>query len=447
MNTDAAYQRQNSYLIFTRLANYLPKWEICTENYWGGGTSMLVSHDHIQNGAQVCSTITTLEDFSFRIPFHRECHALLESQHPGVLRAKRMVKVHHYPVFIQEGYEELPSMSDVCDKKRIEWITALAQTFDSLFDLNLAVRRVSLHDVVFSKEKKPLLRSLGWLATYFPTEDWREKLESSWDDIRRDLISFLGIVAELFSLPFPKQSSLRECLSQMVDQDIPGSISCATDIADVMAELYKTGNTAVLEVAIPDWSIETLHIYHECLSMVCAPKGRYTEEGCIVIVPNQTWISQRPISRSLFALVLNRPSDLAQEPVTDITWWEAVRFCNLMSRLLHKKPVYHYCDNGTIKVDSAANGFRLPYSMEWLCVVRSNRDYVFQENSHEWMQDRLGARADWEGEFVFEIDEVESTPLYKNKRVVDSKSGLEGRLPSQASADCGFRVVLNLPVE
>ena len=447
MNTNTAYQRQNSYLIFTRLANYLPKWEICNERNWGGGVSMLVSHDHIKNGAQICSTITTLEDFSFRIPFHRECHALLELHHPGVLRAKRMVKVHHYPVFIQEGYEELPLMRDVRDKQRLSWISELAQTFDSLFDDNLAVRRVSLDDVVLSNEKKTILRSLGWLAAYFPAEDWREKIESSWNETRKDLISFLGIVAEMFSLPFPQNNTAHECLSQMLAHEVVEPISCAMDIVEILSEMYETSNTSSLEVAIPDWSIETLHIYHERLSMVCAPQGQYTEDGCVVTVPNQTWISQRPISRSLFALVLNKPSDVEQEPITGITWWEAVRFCNLMSRLLHKKPVYHYCDNGTIKVDSSATGFRLPYSMEWLCIIRSSGDYIYQENTYEWMQDRYGTRADWEEEFVFDIDEVESTPLHKNKRIVDSVNGLEGRLPSQTSLECGFRVVLHQSVE
>ena len=407
---------------------------------------MLVSHEHVKNGARIYSTITTLEDFSFRIPFHRECHALLESQHAGVLRAKRMVKVHQHPVFIQDGYEELPSMTEVSDTQRLEWITDLAQTFDSLFELNIAVRRVSLQDVVLSKEKKALLRSLGWIATYFPTEDWRETLEESWTDARSDLISFLGIVAELFSLPFPNQNSAHECLSSMIGRNVP-SIFCAMDIVKIFSKTYSVEEGTALQVSIPDWSIETMHIYHECLSMVCAPKGHYTEEGCTVIVPNQTWISQRPISRSLFALVLNKPSDVEQEPITGVTWWEAIRFCNLMSRLLHKKEVYRYCENSTVKLDSTSDGFRLPYSMEWLCLVRSNSDYVYQELSHEWMQDRFGTRSDWKEEFIFDVDAVEATPLHKNKRVVDSIHGLEGRLPSQDSLDCGFRVVLNQPVE
>ena len=449
MKTNTAHQNEDSYLVFSDLANYLPQWEICSEKDWGGGSNMLIRHNHIKNGAKVHTAITTLEDFCFRIPFHRECHALLQLQHPGVLNAHRIVKVNRHPILFQEGYEVLPNVGELDDATRIHWLSSLAETFDTLFTANFSVRRVSLADVVLSEEKRPVLIKLGWLATYFPTEEWRETLEDFWEgtEERTDLISFLGIMAEMFSLPLPKEGSLHECLSFMLEKTIEEEICSAQDIVTLLVEQYKpVEKSEVIHKQSQDWSIDPLWVYHEQISMVCAPQGEYMDDDCAIVLPTQTWISQHPISKALFALVLNKASIFEDGPVEDIAWWEAIRFCNALSRLFRKKEVYRHLDSSCVVIDETADGFRLPYSMELLCAFHTSREYLIQESSYEWMQDRQGTREKLGESFVFDASLVEETPLHKNKRLVCSSiHTLESRLPSEHSLGCGFRVVLNRP--
>ena len=64
-------------------------------------------------------------------------------------------------------------------------------------------------------------------------------------------------------------------------------------------------------------------------------------------------------------------------PISDINWYDAVKWCNAYSQMEHREPVY-YTDSGkstiyktgnldltSSSVDWDANGFRLPTEAEW----------------------------------------------------------------------------------
>lgn len=57
---------------------------------------------------------------------------------------------------------------------------------------------------------------------------------------------------------------------------------------------------------------------------------------------------------------------IADRPVIDITWWDAVRFCNSLSRLAGLDPGY-VVDEGAEHVEhcAEANGYRLPSEAQW----------------------------------------------------------------------------------
>ncbi len=53
-------------------------------------------------------------------------------------------------------------------------------------------------------------------------------------------------------------------------------------------------------------------------------------------------------------------------PVEGVSWWDAVRFCNALSRQERLTPAYHLDPDGEgIEWDASADGYRLPTEAEW----------------------------------------------------------------------------------
>jgi hypothetical protein len=456
MNPKKINHRQSDYLLFQGLTTYLPAWEVVEKQDLDSGSRMLISHDHIKNGARVCSTISTLENFSFRIPFHRESYALLELRMEGLLWGRRMVNVQNFPVLIQDAYTPLPPLDTVSTQTRMEWLHSLAKTFDQLHRTNFSLRRVSLKDVVYSPQQKVVFRTLGWLAAYFPSEQWRSNLEEAWKgkEKRMDLISFLGIMSELFGFSLPKKEmSLQETTAFMLGVRVPKSIQSASEIAELVLNVSdlnkKVFHKTLATETIEDWSIDVLSIYHEQLSMVCVPEGCFEDRQSATVITQQTWISQEPISTRLFALVLNQPHKEEQNPKTNVSWWEAVRFCNALSKRFSKRPYYRFTGAGLVDVDVRANGFRLPYAIEWKFALYSGRTRLRKGCASEWMQDRFCTLESRRvPKQIHDIAALESISSRWYKRLVGSeKVEQEPKEPQMCSVSLGFRVVLHSPLE
>lgn len=80
-------------------------------------------------------------------------------------------------------------------------------------------------------------------------------------------------------------------------------------------------------------------------------------------------LAATPITQGRYAEVTGlRPSaaDGDQLPVEGVAWWDAVRFCNALSRREGLTPAYRlHGDDEAVEWDTSADGYRLPTEAEW----------------------------------------------------------------------------------
>ncbi|MBD3267845.1 SUMF1/EgtB/PvdO family nonheme iron enzyme [bacterium] len=155
-------------------------------------------------------------------------------------------------------------------------------------------------------------------------------------------------------------------------------------IHEASAVLLKESNAPSLTINLPN-----LPEGAKPIQMALIPAGTFMM-GVSQLTPYMSKPDEMPIHRVTLtkdffmgkceitqaqyeAVMGNNPSErygiAPNYPVYRVSWYDAVRFCNALSRLKGLEPVYQ--EGGEWQANMAANGFRLPTEAEWEYACRA----------------------------------------------------------------------------
>jgi formylglycine-generating enzyme required for sulfatase activity len=133
----------------------------------------------------------------------------------------------------------------------------------------------------------------------------------------------------------------------------------------------------------PRWDGEADEVFVQLRAVAAFQVGSRDYPPVETVSIPAIYVSRFEVTQALFQAVMNDDerartelSRLARSgpPVTNVSWSEAVRFCNKLSRLQGLEPCY---DDTTCRCERTRDGYRLPTSAEWEYACRGSSGTVY----------------------------------------------------------------------
>lgn len=118
-----------------------------------------------------------------------------------------------------------------------------------------------------------------------------------------------------------------------------------------------------------------------------SPEGepeRYADEILHNVSVGSFYLSDKELTQKEYRDIMGAdPSEQKGDelPVTNITWYDAVSYCNKLSEARGLTPAYTI-EGKTVTWNRSANGYRLPTEAEWEYAARANTDTPFTFGSY-----------------------------------------------------------------